>query len=212
MPGLPAPVYLAADTSPLDGFRALVCFLSRSANRPAAATSRSLFELSAAEAQNFIDPNESQRYTAVQSLPMSFANLIRRGLWPVRSEFCTFDAELSTVNSQQGLGSSSVHARSLEMQTHRKCPPKRITPLEYALTKNVPATPLECALANSLDLKCPGMNTYKKGGVGGHRPCLGKAFLPSALPPVLRVSTDEFPPHPPHEVHHRAAKGPSCSR
>ncbi len=32
---LPAPVCLAADTSPLDGFRALVCFLSWFANRPA---------------------------------------------------------------------------------------------------------------------------------------------------------------------------------
>ncbi len=38
---LPAPVCLAADTSPLDGFRALDCFLSWFANRPAAATPRS---------------------------------------------------------------------------------------------------------------------------------------------------------------------------
>ncbi len=38
---LPAPVCLAADTSPLDGFRALVRFLSWFANRPAVATPRS---------------------------------------------------------------------------------------------------------------------------------------------------------------------------
>ncbi len=32
---LPAPVCLAADTSPLDGFRTVVCFLPWFANRPA---------------------------------------------------------------------------------------------------------------------------------------------------------------------------------
>jgi hypothetical protein len=36
--GLPVPVCLAADTSPLDGFRAFVCFLSRFSNRSVAAT------------------------------------------------------------------------------------------------------------------------------------------------------------------------------
>src|SRR5713226_6006953 len=88
----------------------------------------------------------------------------------MRFQFCTFDAELSTINSQQGLGSSSAHAGSFEMQTHQECPPRRITPLEYALTKNAPATPLESALANSLHLKPRRMNTYKKRGVGGPLP------------------------------------------
>ena len=46
MLGLPGPVCLAADTSPLDGFRALVCFLSWFANRPGAATPISEEELS----------------------------------------------------------------------------------------------------------------------------------------------------------------------
>src|SRR5713226_6937347 len=58
-------------------------------------------------------------------------------------------------------------AGPLEMQTHQECPPRRISPLEYALTKNAPATPLECTLTKSLDLKPRGMNTYKKQGGGG---------------------------------------------
>jgi hypothetical protein len=37
---LPAPLRLAVDTSPLDGFRALVCFLSWFTNRPAPAAPR----------------------------------------------------------------------------------------------------------------------------------------------------------------------------
>ena len=71
----------------------------------------------------------------------------------MRSEFCTFDTELSTVNSQPGLCSWSVHAGSLEMQTHQECPPRWITRLECTLTNNG----LECPVANSLDLKSPGI-------------------------------------------------------
>src|SRR5713226_2369612 len=37
-------------------------------------------------------------------------------------------------------------ASRLEMQTHQECPPGQITPLEYALTKSAPTSPLECAL------------------------------------------------------------------
>src|SRR5712692_2889343 len=44
----------------------------------------------------------------------------------------------------------------LEMQTCEKCPQRRITPLEYALTV-------------SLDLKPHGMNTYKKHRGGGEK-------------------------------------------
>ncbi len=68
----------------------------------------------------------------------------------MRSEFCTFDAELSTVNSQQGL--------CLEMQTHhQECPPGQITPLECTDTRYRRAPALESTLTNSLDLKSPGI-------------------------------------------------------
>src|SRR2546422_1177813 len=40
----------------------------------------------------------------------------------------------------------------------------RVTPLEYVLRKNASASPLECAVPKSLDLKPPEMNSYKKSG------------------------------------------------
>ncbi len=40
------------------------------------------------------------------------------------------------------------------------------SPLKCTLTKNAPVSPLECTVTKSLNLKCPGMNTYKKRGVG----------------------------------------------
>src|SRR3989442_1561488 len=40
---------------------------------------------------------------------------------------------------------------------------KSATPLQSALRKNASVNPLQSAVANSLDLKSPGMNTYKKG-------------------------------------------------
>src|SRR5712692_8200311 len=40
---------------------------------------------------------------------------------------------------------------------------KCATPLQCAVTKNASVNPLECAHANSLDLKFRGMNSYKKG-------------------------------------------------
>ncbi|SRR5712692_98716 len=49
-------------------------------------------------------------------------------------------------------------AGSLEMQTHEKCPPRRISPLECTLTNNGPVGSLECRVANSLDLKPPGIS------------------------------------------------------
>ena len=75
----------------------------------------------------------------------------------MRSEFCTFDTELSTLNSQPGLCSWSVHAASLEMQTHQECPPRPITSLECTLTKNGFAGSLEWPVTNSLDLNSPGI-------------------------------------------------------
>src|SRR5713226_7309101 len=53
-------------------------------------------------------------------------------------------------------------AGPLEIQTHQECPPRRLTTLEYALTKNACSSPLESALTIPLDLKPPGINTYKK--------------------------------------------------
>src|SRR5713226_2082414 len=59
----------------------------------------------------------------------------------------------------------------LEMQTYEKCPPRWISPLQCALTKNATASPLQSALTKSQDLNCPGMNTYKKHrGEGGLHP------------------------------------------
>src|SRR5713101_8142089 len=53
------------------------------------------------------------------------------------------------------------------MQTHQKCPPRRISPLECTDPKNAPASPLECTDTNSLDLKSFRIHCYKKRGVGG---------------------------------------------
>src|SRR5713226_9852697 len=71
-----------------------------------------------------------------------------------------------TDSASRPASSAPNRAGPLEMQTHEKCRPGRISSLEYALTKNVPATPLERTLTKSLDLKSPGMNTYKKEGGG----------------------------------------------
>ncbi len=48
-------------------------------------------------------------------------------------------------------------AGPLQMQTHRQCPPRRLTRLECALTKNGLAGSLECPVTNSLNLKSPGI-------------------------------------------------------
>src|SRR5713226_4155193 len=57
----------------------------------------------------------------------------------------------------------------LEMHTYEKCPPRWISPLQCALTRQrrAPASPLQSALTKSQDLNCPGMNTYKKHPGGG---------------------------------------------
>jgi len=44
-----------------------------------------------------------------------------------------------------------------KMQTHQKCPPRRITSLECTLTNNGPEGSLECPVTSSLDLKFPGI-------------------------------------------------------
>ena len=41
-----------------------------------------------------------------------------------------------------------------------------VTLLESAVTKNVPASPLECAVTKLLDLKSRGISSYKKRGWG----------------------------------------------
>src|SRR6266852_804366 len=48
-------------------------------------------------------------------------------------------------------------AGPLEMQTHQKCPPRRLTPLQCTLTNNGLVSSSECPVANSLDLKSPGI-------------------------------------------------------
>ncbi len=66
--------------------------------------------------------------------------------------------------------------------------PTHSSPLECALAKNPPATPLEYALTKLLDLKSPGMNTYKKG-VGGPPPLPPlPSVLPASLLPCLSFS------------------------
>ncbi len=62
-------------------------------------------------------------------------------------------------------------AGRLEMQTHEKCPPRRLTPLEYALARHrrAPASPLESALTKLLALKSFRFRTYVKHP-GGYPP------------------------------------------
>src|SRR5713226_2081101 len=56
----------------------------------------------------------------------------------------------------------------LEMQTHRKCPPRWISPLECvaAHRRTVPASPLESALTKQLASKSFRLCTYIKIGGG----------------------------------------------
>lgn len=42
-----------------------------------------------------------------------------------------------------------------------------VSPVECAITKNAPASALESALTKLLDLKSPGINSYKKCGGWG---------------------------------------------
>ncbi len=76
-------------------------------------------------------------------------------------------------------------AGPLEMQTHQKCPPRRISPLECTDTKNAPASPLECTDTNSLDLKSFRFHCYKKRGVGG---CLSLPASPPAAVPRMPIA------------------------
>ena len=80
-----------------------------------------------------------------------------------------------------------------EMQTHQECPPRRITPLEYALTKNSACKSFRIRTYNFIGLKARGMNTYKKeGGWGclsltgeptsGSVPSMSIAALPGLFP------------------------------
>src|SRR2546425_12167992 len=55
-------------------------------------------------------------------------------------------------------------------------------PLESALTKNASANPLGCAVTKSLDLKSPGMNSYKK--TGGSPLLFAFARLPFSFCPL----------------------------
>src|SRR5713226_8837377 len=75
------------------------------------------------------------------------------------------------------------------------------SPLECAHPKNVSASPLKCALTKSLDLKSPGMNSYKKVGDSpllaeqearrqggkdeGRQGGQGASCFPASLPPCF---------------------------
>src|SRR2546425_8794258 len=59
------------------------------------------------------------------------------------------------------------------------------SPLESAVTKNASANPLGCAVTKSLDLKSPGMNSYKKTG--------GSPLLSAFAPLPFAFSTASQP-------------------
>src|SRR5207302_6419407 len=61
--------------------------------------------------------------------------------------------------------------------------------LMTSLTKNAPASPLQCALTKSQDLNPPGINTYKKPGASP----LFFSLLPASLLPWLMAGT-KLPP------------------
>ena len=52
-----------------------------------------------------------------------------------------------------------------------------VTSLEFALMKNASVSALEYALTNSLDLKPPEMNIYRKGGVSPLLPAFCKSWF-----------------------------------
>ena len=62
-------------------------------------------------------------------------------------------------------------AGPLEMQTHQKCPPRRLSPLEWIITRHrrAPASYLESALTRLLALKSFRFRTYVKHP-GGYPP------------------------------------------
>src|SRR5712691_9248313 len=76
--------------------------------------------------------------------------------------------------------------------------PTFATPLEYAVTKNASANPLECAVAKSLDLKFLGMNTYKKG-VGGCRILICSSLLKKCFFSVIPGEATNLPFGKPRE-------------
>ena len=77
--------------------------------------------------------------------------------------------------------SALVRAGRLEMQTHQNCPPRRINPLEYALTRHrrAPASYLESALTRLLALKSFRFRAYVK-----HRGVPLPSPFPSHLFPI----------------------------
>src|SRR5712692_4985632 len=74
-------------------------------------------------------------------------------------------------------------AGRLEMQTHQICPPRRLSPLEWIVTRHrrAPASSFESALTKLLALKSFGFRTYvKHRGVGYPLP----SPFPSHLFPI----------------------------
>src|SRR5712692_5885435 len=60
--------------------------------------------------------------------------------------------------------SALQRAGRLEMQTHQECPPRRLSPLEWIVTRHrrAPASSLESALTKLLALKSFRFRTYVK--------------------------------------------------
>ena len=75
----------------------------------------------------------------------------------------------------------------------------RISRLDYALTKNAPATPLQSTLTKLLDLKSFRFRSYKKTPGGTPLP-----WLHASLPPRFFVSTSAALLDPLEEANRRA--------
>ncbi len=78
-------------------------------------------------------------------------------------ELSTLDCRLSTPIRGRSTAESELNS---DLRPRDATAPRAarspVNPSQCALTKNGSATPLECALSFSLDLKCPGINTYGK--------------------------------------------------
>src|SRR5712692_792367 len=86
------------------------------------------------------------------------------------------NATLPRTGHTSGPASSAPNrAGPLEMQTHQECPPRRISPLEYALTKNAPAT-IQAQMAQT-ELARAGASRGLRRGSGGRGGPVGRSEL-----------------------------------
>jgi hypothetical protein len=73
----------------------------------------------------------------------------------------------------------------LEKHSHRKCPPGRITPLEYALTENRACKSFRIRTYIFIGLKAPWNEHLQKKGGGG---CLSLTREPTSLVPRMSIA------------------------